>query len=267
MSRFLPPAASAHAADIDRVLTLVHVLMAVLFVGWSIYFACALVRFRAGRQPRARHEGARGRVALATEIGVVVAEVVLLVVFALPVWFSRTAAQPAPAPGGATVVRVVAEQFAWNVHYPGADGEFGATSPALVSGTNPLGLDRRSPHAADDVVDVNQLQVPVGRPVVIQLSSKDVIHSFGVPALRVKQDAIPGVLTPVWFTPTVAGEYEIACSQLCGLAHFRMRAVLVVRGTEPFSTVSARSGTELVQEIGRALSPGGPTLWKRAPSP
>ena len=236
MNRFLPPAASAHAADIDLVLTLVHVLMGVLFVGWAIYFGWVLVRFRARRQPQANHGGAGGRAALATEIGVVVAEVVLLVGFALPIWFSRTSVQSATPAGDATVVRVVAEQFAWNIHYPGNDGEFGATSPALVSGTNPLGLDRASTHGQDDVVVVNQLHVPVGRPVVIQLSSKDVIHSFGVPAMRVKQDAIPGVLAPVWFTPTVTGRYEIACSQLCGLAHFRMRGIVTV---EPLDTFDA----------------------------
>ena len=234
MNRFLPPAASAHAADIDLVLTLVHVLMGVLFVGWAIYFGWVLVRFRARRQPQANHGGAGGRAALATEIGVVVAEVVLLVGFALPIWFSRTSVQSATPAGDATVVRVVAEQFAWNIHYPGNDGEFGATSPALVSGTNPLGLDRASTHGQDDVVVVNQLHVPVGRPVVIQLSSKDVIHSFGVPAMRVKQDAIPGVLAPVWFTPTVTGRYEIACSQLCGLAHFRMRGIVTVEPLDAF---------------------------------
>jgi cytochrome c oxidase subunit 2 len=234
VNRFLPPAASAHAADIDLVLTLVHVLMGVLFVGWAIYFGWVLVRFRARRQPQANHGGAGGRAALATEIGVVVAEVVLLVGFALPIWFSRSSVQSATPAGDATVVRVVAEQFAWNIHYPGNDGEFGATSPALVSGTNPLGLDRASTHGQDDVVVVNQLHVPVGRPVVIQLSSKDVIHSFGVPAMRVKQDAIPGVLAPVWFTPTVTGRYEIACSQLCGLAHFRMRGIVTVEPLDAF---------------------------------
>jgi cytochrome c oxidase subunit 2 len=236
VNRFLPPAASAHASEIDLVLTLVHVLMGVLFIGWSIYFVWVLVRFRAGRQPRADHAGASGRRVLATDVAVVVAESVLLLGFALPIWFSQTSAQPVAPVGGSTVVRVVAEQFAWNVHYPGDDGEFGATSATLITGTNPLGLDRASPRGQDDVVTVNQLHLPLDRPVVMQLSSKDVIHSFGVPAMRVKQDAIPGVLTPVWFTPTVAGQYEIACSQLCGLGHFRMRGIVTVESLESFQT-------------------------------
>ena len=131
-------------------------------------------------------------------------------------------------------MRVVAEQFAWNVQYPGPDGEFGTSRPALVTSDNPMGLDRASAHGADDIVVINQLHLPVHRPVVVQLSSKDVIHSFGVPAMRVKQDAIPGVLAPVWFTPTREGTFDIACSQLCGLAHFRMRGVVTVESPEAF---------------------------------
>jgi cytochrome c oxidase subunit 2 len=232
MSHFLPIPASAHAGEIDLVLTLVHVLMLVMFAGWSAYFAWVLYRFRSGRQPRASHAGATGRFALGTEVGVVVAEVVLLVVFALPLWFSRTAARPADP--NAVVVRIIAEQFAWNVHYPGADGRFGATSISLVTGSNPIGLDRKSPFGADDIVLLGELHLPVNRPVIIQLSSKDVVHSFGVPAMRVKQDAIPGLLSPVWFTPTMTGTFEIACSQLCGLGHYRMRGVIKVESEDAF---------------------------------
>jgi cytochrome c oxidase subunit 2 len=232
ISRFLPPAASAHAGEIDLVLTLVHGLMLVLFVGWALYFGWVLVRFRRSRQPRADHQGSTGRVALWVEAGVVAAEAAILILVALPAWSARTA-----APTGSTdvlSVRVVAEQFAWNVHYPGDDGRFGDTSLALVSPTNPLGLDRTSAAGADDIVSVNQLHLPIGRPVAIQLSSKDVIHSFGVAAMRVKQDAIPGMLTSVVFTPTLEGRFDIACSQLCGLAHFRMRGVLTVESEDAF---------------------------------
>jgi cytochrome c oxidase subunit 2 len=232
MTRFLPPAASAHAGQIDQVLTLVHVLMLVLFVGWVCYFGWVLVRFRRGRQPHANREGARGRFALWIEVGVVAAEAILLVVFALPLWYSRTAARPADP--NAVEVRVVAEQFAWNVHYPGADGRFGETSIALVTPTNPLGLDRKSRYGKDDIVELGFLHLPVNRPVIIQLSSKDVIHSFGVPAMRVKQDVIPGLLAPVWFTPTSMGDFDIACSQLCGMGHYRMRGVITVESDAAF---------------------------------
>ena len=232
MDRLLPPAAAAHAAEVDRVIGLVHLLMLALALGWATYFVWVLIRFRRGRQPRARAAGATGRPALAVEVAVVVAEASLLVLLALPVWYARTSAQPAAAE--AVVVRVVAEQFAWNVHYPGADGEFGASRVDLIGPDNPVGLDRSSSHGADDIVVINQLHLPVQRPVIIQLSSKDVIHSFGVPAMRVKQDAIPGMASPVWFTPTREGVFDIACSQLCGLAHFRMRGIVTVEAESAF---------------------------------
>jgi cytochrome c oxidase subunit 2 len=232
MIRLLPPAASAHAGQIDLVMTLVHALMLVLFVGWTAYFLWVLVRFRRKRQPQASYDGARGRFAFWTEIGVVVAEAVLLLVFALPLWFNRTAAQPTDR--DAVVIRVVAEQFGWNVHYPGADGRFGETAIAFLSPRNPLGLDRRSMFGRDDVIELSQIHVPVNRQVIIQLSSKDVIHSFGVPAMRVKRDAIPGLFAPVWFKPTMLGEFEIACSQLCGFGHYRMRGEIVVETEAAF---------------------------------
>jgi cytochrome c oxidase subunit 2 len=232
MERLLPPAAAAHAADVDRVIWLVHILVLALAAGWAAYFLWVLVRFRRSRYPRANAAGASGRVAFGVEVAVVAAEAALLVLIALPVWYARTGAQPVLP--NAIAVRVIAEQFAWNVHYPGADGEFGAARAALVTGENPVGLDRSSPNGRDDIVVVNQLHLPVDRPVVVQLSSKDVIHSFGVPAMRVKQDAIPGVLAPLWFTPTREGTFDIACSQLCGLAHFRMRGLVTVESEDAF---------------------------------
>jgi cytochrome c oxidase subunit 2 len=146
----------------------------------------------------------------------------------------------APAAPNAVVIRVVAEQFVWNVHYPGADGEFGPTSPALVTGDNPIGLDRSAPAGRDDIVLVNELHLPRSRQVVIQLSSKDVIHSFGVPAMRVKRDVIPGFPASVWFTPTMDGEFDVACSQLCGMAHYRMHAIVTVESEQAFRQFLAR---------------------------
>jgi cytochrome c oxidase subunit 2 len=232
LAPFMPRAASAHAGEIDFVMALIHLLMLALFAGWSAYFVFVLVRFRRSRQPQANPQGAGGRFATATEVGVVIAEGAILVAVALPVWFNRTSAPPADTTP--VVVRVVGEQFAWNVHHPGADGQFGLTSISLVSPTNPLGLDRTSPFGQDDVTEVGLLHLPVGRPAIVQLSSKDVVHSFGVPAMRVKQDAIPGSIGTVWFTPNQTGEFEIVCSQLCGMAHYRMRGVIIVQTEDEF---------------------------------
>jgi len=208
-----PPAASAHAADIDRINVLVHWLMLVLFVGWGAFFIYTLVRFRRSAHPVADHAGIKGTVSKWIEGGVLVAEVVLLVFFSIPAWYARVDAFPAESE--AVTLRVVGEQFAWNMHYPGPDRKFGKTDAKLVSADNPLGLDRRDPDAKDDITTINQMHLPVNRPVIVHLSSKDVIHSFKVFPMRVNQDAIPGMSIPVHFKPTRIGTYPINCAQLC----------------------------------------------------
>jgi cytochrome c oxidase subunit II len=228
-----PVGASSHAAEVDRIMAIVHWLMAALFVGWGGFFVYVLVRFRRGRQPKASYEGARGRYATLVEGGVLLAEIILLAFFSIPFWSTNVDALPAEQ--GSTIVRVVAEQFAWNVHYPGPDGMFGRTNIKLVDPDNPLGLDRNDPMAKDDITTVNQLHLPVGRPAIIYLSSKDVVHSLGMPQMRVKQDAVPGFVQPVWFTPTQTGRWEVACSQLCGLAHYRMKAFYTIHTPETYA--------------------------------
>ena len=235
MQRFLamfPIQASTHAAEVDQMTILVHWLMLVLFVGWGLFFVFVLFRFRKGANPVASYTGAKGKISKGTEVAVAIVEVLLLVFYAIPAWARRVKAFPAESE--ATVVRVVAEQFAWNVHYPGPDGKFGRTDIKLVSADNPLGLDRRDANAKDDITTINQLNLPVDRPVLVHLSSKDVIHSFGIYEMRVKQDAVPGMNIPVWFIPNRVGEYEIACSQLCGLGHFRMRGFVTIQNAAAY---------------------------------
>jgi cytochrome c oxidase subunit 2 len=241
----LPAAGSAHAADVDQLMVLVHWLMAVLFVGWSTFFIYVLVRFRRGAHPRAVHHGMRGRWSTWIEGGVLAAEIVLLAYFSIPAWSARVDAFPSEQQS--TVVRVVAEQFAWNVHYPGADGRFGRTDLALLGPSNPLGLDRNDPAAGDDITTINQLNLPVNRPVIVHLSSKDVIHSFALPQMRVKQDAIPGIAQPVWFTPTETGAWEIPCSQLCGLGHYRMRGFYTVQSADQYAAWLAAEAALLAE--------------------
>jgi cytochrome c oxidase subunit 2 len=227
-----PVEASAHAAQIDQMTLLTHWLMAVLFVGWGTFFIYTLIRFRKGANPKASYEGVKSHLASYIEWIIAALELVLIVAFAIPAWAARVDAFPQE--NQATVVRVVAEQFAWNVHYPGADGQFGRTDPKLMSADNPLGLDRTDPAAKDDITTINQLVLPVGKPVIVHLSSKDMIHSFSLIQMRVKQDAIPGQTIPVWFTPILTGDWEINCSQLCGLGHFRMRGAYSIKSQADF---------------------------------
>ena len=234
MNNWLPQLASQHGAALDRTNDLVHWLMLVLFIGWGSFFAYVLWRFRAKRHPVADAHGVRSHASTWLEGAVAVVEAILLIGFSIPLWADRV--EHFPPPADSTQVRVVAQQFAWNIHYPGPDGVFGRTDVKLVDEqANPIGLDHEDPAAKDDVTTINQLHLPAGRPVLVQLSTKDVIHSFALQEMRVKQDAIPGTMIPVWFVPTVTTEemrarkgnpefgYEIACAQLCGLGHYRMR--------------------------------------------
>ena len=239
----LPVQASTHAAEIDQMTSLVHWLMLVLFVGWGAFFIYVLIRFRKSANPAASYAGAKGKISKGLEVAVAVIEVVLLVFYAIPAWAKRVNAFPTE--NEAQVVRVIAHQFAWEIHYPGPDGKFGRTDPSLVASDNLIGIDRRDPDAKDDVVTSNQLNLPVDRPVLLHLSSQDVIHSFGLIEMRVKQDVVPGLSMPVWFIPNRVGDYEIACSQLCGLGHFRMRGFVTIQSQADFQKWFADQEKEL----------------------
>src|SRR5262245_9689919 len=254
----LPALAAANGTQIDNLIGWVHLFMLVLFFGWSAFFAYCLVRFRRSRHPVADYAGVRSHTSSYLEVAVAVVEAVLLVGFSIPIWAARV--DRIPPESEALVVQVTAEQFAWNVHYAGPDGKFGRTDITLIDlQSNPLGLDRNDPDAKDDVTTVNQLYLPVNKPIIIRLRSKDVIHSFGVPEFRVKQDAIPGLTIPIWFIPTITTadmrtrtgnpefQYEIACAQLCGLGHARMRGFVTVQSAEEFQkwmvdTVAEQAG-------------------------
>lgn len=300
----LPTNYSTQGIEIDAMLIWVHWLMAILFVGWGAFFIVALVRFRAAKNPKGDYVGMRSHFSRYAEAGVAVLEVVLLLWFAFPAWNSRV--KGIPLESQAVVVRVVGEQFAWNVHYPGADGVFGKTDVELVdTESNPIGLDRSDPAAKDDITTINQLHIPVNNSIIVHLSSKDVIHSFNLPGFRVKQDVIPGMTIPTWFEPikttleltghlaqthdldlsadtlafdlitavsnkiysrtisygdgdsfqagaevsvsdlftlksagvkeiAVQPKTEIACAQLCGLGHYRMKGFLTVDTAEGY---------------------------------
>lgn len=241
----LPPLASAHGGQIDSLIGWTHVFMLILFVGWGGFLAYALVRFRRSRHPVANYTGVKSHASSYSEIGVAVVEAILLFAFSIPIWAARV--DHIPPESEALVVQVTGEQFAWNVHYAGPDRVFGRTDITLIDlQANPLGLDRSDPAAKDDITTLNQLYLPVNRPIIVRLRSKDVIHSFGVPEFRVKQDAVPGFTIPVWFVPNVTTaemrtrtgnpefQYEIACAQLCGLGHFRMRGFVTVQTAEEF---------------------------------
>ena len=241
--------ASTQGPAIDNIISIVHWLMAVLFVGWGVFFIYTLIRFRASKNPKADYHGVKSHFSSYLEVVIAVIEVGLLFGFAFPIWASRI--NDVPKGPDTVQIRVVAQQFAWNIHYPGPDGVFGKSSVDLVDeAENPIGLDRSDEFAKDDIFTVNQLHIPVNTPINISLSSKDVLHSFGLPEFRVKQDAVPGMAIPVWFEATMTTEeflettkgsaregkgFEIACAQLCGLGHYRMKGFLTVHDDEGYA--------------------------------
>ena len=144
------------------------------------------------------------------------------------------------------VVEVTGQQFVWNMRYAGEDNQFGPTDIALIDDAagNPVGLDRSAPGGADDIM-VPEMQVPVNREVEVVLKSKDVLHNFFVPELRIKLDTVPGLVGKLRFTATKEGKYEIVCSELCGLGHYKMRSFLHVVSEEEYDAWIAEQASYL----------------------
>jgi cytochrome c oxidase subunit 2 len=260
----LPINMSVQGAAIDEINAIVHWLMLVLFVGWGIFFIVSLVKFRASKNAKADYTGVKSHLSSLLEAVVAVIEIVILFGFGFPIWAARVT--DVPSTYESVHLRVVAQQFAWNFHYPGPDGKFGKTRADLVDEQeNPVGIDRSSDNASDDFYTVNQLHVPVNKKIRIDLTSLDVIHSFTLPELRVKQDVIPGMVIPVHFTATMTSDeflkttigtkregksLEVTCAQLCGLGHYRMRGFFTVHDDEGYQAWLDEQAEYLEEESG-----------------
>lgn len=223
---WLPEQISAHGGAIDQQLILTLAISGTVFFLAQAALGYVLWRFRARGGNRAIywHENSK------LELTWTVATAVLFVGLGFlgnRVWANYLFSQEVP---DATTVEVTGQQFAWNIRYPGVDNTFGRTDPALINDAqaNYLGLDPKDKASQDDVMAQNIMAVPVNRPIRVILRSKDVTHSFHVPQLRVKQDAVPGMGIRVHFTALRTGEYEIACAELCGMQHYKMRGRLLV---------------------------------------
>ena len=244
----LPINSSSHGHMIDNMIGWVHWLMLLLFVGWGIYLIIAIIKFSEKTNPKADYNGVQSHYSQYAEYGVIIFEAFLLIGLSIPLYSQLKTTLPSD--NDVHHIRVIAQQFAWNIHYPGDDGKFGDTDINLVDEeSNPIGLVRDG-NGSDDIVTINQMHLPINQQVMIHLSSKDVIHSFGIPEMRIKQDAVPGMTIPFYFTPTMTSAefldkikgsaregkgYEIACAQLCGNSHYRMRGFLTVESEDEFN--------------------------------
>lgn len=209
---------STFGPDIDSIYYLILWITGVIFVIVEVALIVFIIRYR-GREGRTATYTHGNRTAEVVWTAVPFLLVVLIVYMSNGVWLSVK--RPPDTLDDPLSLRVAAKQFEWNVTYPGPDGE----------------LD-----TADDFVKRNQLHLPVGRPVRIDLTSEDVIHSLFLPEFRVKQDAVPGMTIPVWFEATETGEFSLACAELCGLGHYRMRGSVTVHEAAAFESWQIEEG-------------------------
>ena len=227
---WFPTSISEHAPALDRQFMLTIIVVGLAFTAAQIGLGYMVWKYRdTGNRERATytHGSSKLEVIWTTVTAVIF---IGLAVMGQSVWASLRFNE---APAGAFPVEVVAQQFQWNFHYAGKDGVFGRTDPKLIddSSLNFIGLDEADPNMKDDSVH-SVLAVPVNRPVELALRSKDVIHNFWVPQLRFKQDLVPGMVIKVHFTANTVGKYELACAELCGQLHFKMKSYLLVLPAE-----------------------------------
>src|SRR5438093_9874859 len=188
----LPVLASVHGKDVDHLILYVHLLMIALFVGWLAYFVYCLLRFHRSRNPKADYVGVKGHASNYIEGAVALVEGILLIGVAFPLWAKAT--DKFPKESESTVLQIVGQQFQWNARYAGKDGIFGKQDMRFVTSENIFGVDPSDPNGKDDIVVLGgEMHVVVNTPVIAYISSKDVIHSFKLIAMRVPQDAIPGI--------------------------------------------------------------------------
>jgi cytochrome c oxidase subunit 2 len=231
---WLPHGASAAAAGIDHQFAVTFLIMGVVFVAAQMALGFLVWKYRneASNKPAGYSHGNTKLEIIWTTLTIIL--FVGLNLIGSPIWASE---RFRPAVADATRVEVTGMQFAWYFRYPGPDGKFGATKPELEDpssgGEAALGLDPKDIASKDDVV-TGIMEVPVGREVEVILRAHDVIHSFFVPQMRFKQDAVPGLAIHMHFTPTETGSYEIACAELCGLGHYKMHGILKVVSQNEF---------------------------------
>jgi cytochrome c oxidase subunit 2 len=236
---WFPESITEHGGSVDRQFLITIIVVGVAFAAAQIGLGWAVWKYRDNSSAtRATYSHGSNRLEIVWTL-VTALVFISLGIMGQRVWASLHLSS---APPGSYRVEVVAQQFSWNFHYPGKDTVFGRTNPTLIddSSLNYVGLDETDPNAKDDSV-VSTLVVPANRPIELILKSKDVTHSFFVPQLRFKQDLVPGMAIPVHFTVNKVGKYELACAELCGMNHYKMKSFMLVLPEAEFSQLVALS--------------------------
>lgn len=227
---WFPPPISQHGLSYDAQFERTLWVTGIIFVLAQFALGYVILRYRDDGRRASNSHGNNRLEALWTTATVVL--FLGLVLTGTRIWASVHFDE---APPNAVQIEVMAKQFAWSFRYPGPDGKFGSTDLKLVNDAtgNPMGIDDRDPAGKDDIVSAS-LKVPVGKPIKLILHSRDVIHNFFVPELRMKQDIVPGMEIPFHFQADKTGIFEVPCSELCGLGHFQMRTTMQVMGAGEF---------------------------------
>ncbi|MDT4954488.1 MAG: cytochrome c oxidase subunit [Acidobacteriota bacterium] len=246
---WFPTTITEHGPRIDQQFLITIIVVGIAFVAAQVGLGWMVWRYSANSQnkdERALYTHGNNR------LEVIWTVVTAIVFISLAVMGQRVWAQLhfSDAPAGSPQVEVVAQQFVWNMHYPGPDGKLGRTDPSLIKEdeNNFIGLDDKDPNSKDDMTAAT-LVVPVNRPVELILRSKDVTHSFWVPQLRFKQDLVPGMQIHVHFTPTKVGQFQLACAELCGMNHYKMKGTLLVLPEDQYSAVMALPQAEFQAKV------------------
>jgi cytochrome c oxidase subunit 2 len=208
---------------IDHTINITFWITGFVFTAVIVFMAYCVFRFhhKEGRQAAYNPENKKLEWWLSVGTGIGVAA---MLAPGLIVWHEFVTVPP-----NATEVEVMGQQWQWSFRLPGKDGRLGTTDVRNISSDNPMGLNREDPHGQDDVViDNGDLHLLVGKPVKVLLRSIDVLHDFYVPEFRAKMDMVPGMVTYFWIRPIRTGTFDVLCAELCGAAHYQMRAKVIV---------------------------------------
>jgi cytochrome c oxidase subunit 2 len=227
---WFPPPINAHAVSYDEQFNRTLLVCGIIFVLAQFALGWVIVKFRNdGKRALYSHGNNRLEMIWTSATAVLFLGIVVM---GTKIWAGVHFDAP---PANAIPVEVLAKQFAWSFRYPGPDGKFGRTDLKLINDAagNPFGVDDKDPASRDDLISAS-LKVPAGQPIKLLLHSRDVIHNFFVRELRMKQDLVPGMEIPLFFTADKIGTYEVPCSELCGLGHFQMRTTMQVMSPDDF---------------------------------
>ncbi len=210
LNHWFPQDVSAYGHVIDGLFMTILWLTGIVFIATEVTLAWFIWRYDAqtNADPAKFTHGSHNLEVIWTILPA--ATLLFIAIYQLNAWAETRIRQP-DDPG--LQVEVTARQFEWRLRYPGADGQF---------------------DTADDLYTVNDMHIPLDEDILVQLKSEDVLHSFFLPNLRVKQDAVPGMKIPLWFRATAPGRFDLVCAELCGWGHYKMKGRLTVESREDF---------------------------------